>query len=187
MSDNNTQRWSKLMQDAQRGDAKAYQKLLNEISPVLKAFLAKRLYNQNDVDDVLQDVLIGIHKARHTYQPNKPFHAWMFAIARYKTIDALRKAGRKQEFETASFDEFETFLGQAPKAIAKLEQKELRDELVNAIKSLNDKQQTVVHMLKIKGYSVKQTAKATGMSVPAVKTTAHRAYKRLRKILNEKR
>ena len=42
------------------------------------------------IDDTIQDALIAVHKKRHTYDPNRPFGAWLAAIARYKWIDATR-------------------------------------------------------------------------------------------------
>src|SRR5260370_14586365 len=47
------------------------------------------------IDDAIQDTLIAIHEKRHTYDPTRPFGAWLAAVARYKWIDALRSLKAK--------------------------------------------------------------------------------------------
>jgi DNA-directed RNA polymerase specialized sigma24 family protein len=41
------------------------------------------------IDEVIQDVLLSVHRARHTYDPARPFRHWLVAIARYRssTVD----------------------------------------------------------------------------------------------------
>ena len=78
--------WDKLMAAAQAGDAAAYRQLLREISAWLKRYYSRRL-PPSMIDDVSQEVLLAIHAKRHTYDPQRPFIAWLSAIARYKWID----------------------------------------------------------------------------------------------------
>lgn len=96
---NKDMRWSELMQLAQRGDDIAYKKLLTELRRVIAQSLRYRFGAFSFVDDCVQESLIAIHQARHTYQPNRPFTPWMNAIVRYKTIDLMRKHYRYQEMQ----------------------------------------------------------------------------------------
>ena len=41
----------------------------------------------------MQETLVALHTRRDTYDPNYPLTAWMYAIARYRLIDFLRRAG----------------------------------------------------------------------------------------------
>src|SRR5579859_2886117 len=86
--------WDGLMAVAQRGDAAAYHRLLSEVAPWLRRYYARRL-PPSMIDDAIQDTLIGVHEKRHTYDPGRPFAAWLAAIARYKWIDALRSLKAK--------------------------------------------------------------------------------------------
>ena len=43
----------------------------------------------------MQDILLAVHLKRHTWDANAPFAPWLFAIARNKLIDALRRRGRR--------------------------------------------------------------------------------------------
>ena len=68
---------------AQRGDADAYGELLNEIGPVLMRFLRARVRDAQEAEDLYQETLMAIHRARHGYDAARPFEPWLFAIARH--------------------------------------------------------------------------------------------------------
>ena len=46
-------------------------------------------------EDIVQEVLLAVHLKRHTWDPTAPVGPWLFAIARNKIIDALRRRGRR--------------------------------------------------------------------------------------------
>jgi len=69
----NTDNFATLMKQAQAGDQRAYEALLQETSRLLRPFLAKRLSFTNEVDDLMQEILISIDKARHTHDGNRPY------------------------------------------------------------------------------------------------------------------
>lgn len=166
--------WPALMATAQDGDSRAYERLLREITPVIRAFLYRRIFNKNNVEDILQDVLLGIHRARHTYDPTQPFEHWMYGVARHKMIDAIRKETRRGKNEFSS-DDIETFLSDTPNS----NDKEWSRDLEKAIATLPEKQRRIIAMTKIEGHSVAETAKELGMSESAVKVAAHRACKKM--------
>lgn len=171
--------WPGLMQAAQQGDAVAYTRLLTAISPPLKRFLKSRLFNDAALDDILQEILIGIHTARHTYRPEQPFAHWMYGIARHKLVDYFRRYGRNNAREVSA-DELVTFMADTANTPEEaLSYKDIRQ----ALRQLPEKQRHVVAMTKIEGYSMAEAATKLGMSETAVKVTAHRAYKKLREWL----
>jgi len=79
------------MKQAIAGDGRAYAALLRETTRLLRPYLSKRLNQQADVEDVLQEILISIHKARHTYDGERAYAPWMYAIANFRLKDRLRK------------------------------------------------------------------------------------------------
>jgi RNA polymerase sigma-70 factor (ECF subfamily) len=68
---------------AQGGDRGAYERLLREILPLLRAVVASHHRHPDRIDDVIQHVLLSVHRVRHTYDPARPFRHWLLAIARY--------------------------------------------------------------------------------------------------------
>ena len=166
-----------LMIKSQQGDKAAYHKLLSALRQIILAYTRKKVFNQNITEDVVQDILVAIHKARHTYQPDKPFKPWLNAIIKYKTIDAFRKMGRNKEHETEEPENIETFYANQTNEGAQVLE---RHDLQKALKTLPENQQKVIVMMKVNGLSVREVGKILSLSESAVKVTAHRAYKALK-------
>src|SRR5215813_14659529 len=86
-------RW---MAAAQDGDAAAYASLLSSLLPLLRGFVRGRGVDGSEVEDVVQEIVILIHRARHTWRADRPFDPWMWAIARNASTDALRRLARER-------------------------------------------------------------------------------------------
>lgn len=178
---NPAENWPALMSAAQNGDKAAYKRLLSEISTPLFRYISRRIFDKSQCEDLLQDILLAIHTARHTYRVTQPFDRWMYGIARHKTIDFIRKTSRHSKNELSSDALVETF--SVPET--NNPDSETKDLLTKALEKLPVKHRSVIVMTKIEGLSIAETAKKTGMSEVAVKVTAHRAIKKLKMILVE--
>ena len=64
---------SAAMAAVQAGDAEAYRRLLHDCLPVIAGMARAQGVRPEAVDDVVQDVLLTIHRARATYDPARPF------------------------------------------------------------------------------------------------------------------
>jgi len=168
--------YSKLMIAIQNGDGKAYETLLNGIGPVIFRIVRRYVGNDHQAEEVYQTVLLTLHKARHTYDPERPFQPWVYSIARNTVFDYLRKYKRRRETETLFNEDFE-FQAEID---TECEEKEI---LHNALNVLPEKQKQAVILLKIEGLSIQEAAKKVGVSVAAMKVRAHRGYEILRKEL----
>lgn len=165
----------RLMADAQKGNRASYNRLLRATARVLEPYLRRRV-SAGGWEDVLQDVLVSLHKVRHTYQPGRPYLPWMFAIARCRVADYWRNVSRFERFEPAeSGPDAAAPTGPGDEAAAAVR---------SALEALSGRQKAVVKMLKLQGFTVRDTARELNMSEAAVKVTAHRAYKALAKILS---
>lgn len=163
-----------LMARAQGGDKRAYEALLKDICDLLKGYVERRLGRGQDSEDVLQNILISIHNARHTYDSNRPFGPWMYAIARYRVCDHWRKAAMTMN-QTEYTEAQETVTAPIPS------DQTLADRLAKYLERLPEKQRHVIDLLKMKGLSIRKAAEQLNMSEAAIKVTAHRAYKTLRR------
>ena len=164
-----------LMRLAQSGNKKAYAALFRAITPLIKAFVAKRISNMADVDDVVQETLLSIHHAGHTYDTKRSFKVWMFTIARNRLNDYLRRIYKDRAFTEISLDDI-TYEISAEDVTEGPKQSEYIDKVLDL---LPEKQKEIVSMMKIEGFTAEDTAKKMNMSVSAVKVAAHRAYKLL--------
>ena len=174
------QSWSQMMKRVQEGDEEAYRMLLDEIGPLLYGYVRRRVFNKSLVDDVYQEVLFTLHRARHSYFTDRPFAPWLFTLAHNAFLDAI---GRNRKFA-----EREVPVEVLPEAAVREEKDEsLGDELHQALLKLPESLRRPVEMLKIEGLSVEEAAGKLGLSISALKVRAHRGYARLKKILLEKR
>src|SRR4029434_455340 len=82
-------RW---MAQAQAGDREAYCSLLDNLSPEVMAYLRRALPTPQDVDDLHQEVLLAIHRSRHTYDPGRAVEPWVFAIAAHVLARQWRRS-----------------------------------------------------------------------------------------------
>lgn len=167
--------WSVWMKAAQSGDKKAYNTLLSAIAPALRRFVQGRIFNTDAIEDIVQEILMAIHKSRHTYDISQPFERWMYGVARYKMIDYLRKMTRHTKKEILS-DTCETFLPQPSNSNT---EGVLSQDLETAMGQLPDKQRKIINLMKIDGFSIAETAEKMAMSESAVKVAAHRGYKKM--------
>ena len=76
-------------------DAGAYHELLERLTSHLRAYYRHRFarirHGLTEAEDLLQEALMAIHTHRHTYDQTQPFTPWVYAIARYKFLDYLRR------------------------------------------------------------------------------------------------
>ncbi len=167
-------RWSALMAAAQGGDARAYDALLRECMPQIRAVVRVRVRNAADAEDAVQDTLLTLHALRHTYDPSRPFKPWLNAIAERRAIDRLRRAGKHNRRETAMDDAPEQ--GTEAVGTARLEAAELRA----AVAELPESQRTALRLAKLEERPLKEAAAISGLSVGALKIATHRAIAALR-------
>lgn len=183
MVDNGTDPLGDLMKRVQAGDKSAYADLLRQVAELLRRYVQRRSGRGEANEDVVQEILMALHQARHTYDPHQAFRPWLFAIARYKLADHWRRLGRQNAREVSLGDEMdgvmdEIFISTSPSA-----GEGLSDQLQKALEALPAAQRQIVSLLKEKDMTVRDAARELGMSETALKTAAHRAYKSLRQFL----
>jgi len=167
--------WGEWMAAAQRGEAAPYRRLLAELRPWLLRYFARRL-PPSAVEDAVQDTLIAVHAKRHTYEPGRPFGAWLAGIARYKWIDRLRSASRHAADELRddlSVPDHESAVTSA-------------SVLARLLTSLKPAQAEVIRLVKLDGLSIEEASVRTGQSVSLVKVNIHRGLGRLARLVDDR-
>lgn len=172
-SDDKTLR--RLMQSAQLGDERAYAALLSECARWIENYL-RRNVPPAQLPDVVQDVLLAMHKKRASFDPSRPFLPWLAAIARYRWIDALRKTYRRAEDQIDS--DFADDVNDSDVVDARI-------SLERLFEHLSEKQSTAIRLVKIEGLSVSEASNLSGQSESAVKVNIHRGLHRLSALVEE--
>jgi RNA polymerase sigma-70 factor (ECF subfamily) len=169
----------RLMIAAQRGDRHSYEALLTHVAGLAQAFVRKRAGDVAWCEDVVQESLLAVHRARHTYDANRPFVPWVYAIVHNRFIDALR-AQRRRWLRELQMEETRD-----PGASAVQERQAFLRDVRRAVSELPEKQRRVIELLKFEDLSVREVASRLGMSETNVKVTAHRGYRALRRQIEE--
>ena len=167
-----------MMEAAQDGDRAAYEQLLREILPLVRVIASRWDRSLHRTEDVVQDILLTLHRVRHTYDPARPFTHWLATLARRRAIDALRRRTRTERHEIFDERAYETFADAA--ANRGMTAFDAGHGLKEAMTGLTAGQRQAIDLLKLKELSLAEAAKVTGRSVSALKVNVHRAMKTLR-------
>jgi RNA polymerase sigma-70 factor (ECF subfamily) len=171
------QRWSAWMAAAHRGDKRLYERLLRELGKSIERYIRRRFGALSFVDDCVQECLLAIHNARHTYDPAQPFRPWLFALVRNKTIDLLRRSyGGHPAAEGIDADALPGASGH-----------EARVEAEDILARLQPQFRNALVLTKIIGYSLSEAADRSGISETAMKTRVSRAVRAAESLLNAER
>lgn len=155
-------------------DPRAYAQFLQRITPLVRRMAAMKIAAA-DVDDVVQEILISIHKARHTYDGQRPIKPWLISIAKFRIADHLRKHYVQRRDKTVDIDELAEILADVTQTGA---DNESIDELLDG---MPENQKRILTMMHIEGYTAKEVGAQMEMQESAVKVAAHRALKKIRK------
>jgi RNA polymerase sigma-70 factor (ECF subfamily) len=163
--------WTDLMRSANAGDSVAYHRLLKSVTPVLRAAarrgLARAGQAVDQAEDIVQDILLAVHLKRHTWDAEAPFAPWLFAIARNKLIDALRRRGRRV---FVNIDDFAETIPSEPAA-----ETVSAGEVALHLEGLPARQREVLQSIAVDSASIKETAAKFSMNEGAVRVALHRA------------
>jgi RNA polymerase sigma factor (sigma-70 family) len=173
-------RRSAWMAAAQAGDGAAYQALLRDCIPVIQSIARRRGVAADHVDDVVQDVLLTIHRARQTYDPSRSFTAWLCVIADRRAIDLLRRIRRQDLREVHAPLALERHVDHAADPAQGLVRADATRIVTRAIASLPARQQEAVQHLVLEERLLADAATLTRRTTGSLKVNLHRALKALR-------
>jgi RNA polymerase sigma factor (sigma-70 family) len=166
------------MAAAQVGDRVAYEKLLHDCIPLIKRVARGQGIRFDCIDDVVQETLLTVHQARHTYDPNRSFTAWLTTIAQRRAIDGLRRAARTREVHAPlAYVNHPDSTGHLEETASQNDQTKV---LNFALGKLSVRQREAVEHLALQSRSLAQTATVTGRSTGSLRLDWHRALKTLR-------
>jgi len=153
------------------GNAGDHAALLRLLVPILRGYYRRRASGGDDeIEDLVQETLIAVHTRRVTYDRDRAFTGWLFAIARYKMIDNFRRVRRLQPIDGLEdelvADGFE-------------DSSSARIDVDDLLGTLPDKQARMIRATRIEGLSIAEAAAADGLGESDVKISVHRGLKAL--------
>lgn len=159
------------MTDGLDGNAAAHAALLRALVPLLRSFYRRRLRGaDDDVEDLVQDTLIAVHTRRASYDRERPFTAWLYAIARYRMIDHFRR--RKVSVPIEDVEAILVAEGFEDAANSQMDVDRL-------LSGLSPKQARAIRDTHIEGLSIAEAAARADIGESDVKISVHRGLKAL--------
>jgi len=164
------------------GDDAAFAQVYDALAPRLYGFLLRQTRETARAEDVLQQTLLQIHRARGSFIRGAEVTPWAFAIARRVLIDSVRR-GRREELSTDG--QADPGASEAAGADELVQAQQLARRLERELSKLPPAQRAAFELVKNEGLSMAEAAQVLGTTVAAVKLRAHRAYEALRHALGD--
>jgi RNA polymerase sigma-70 factor (ECF subfamily) len=164
---------------ARTGDEAAYNALLRSCIPLIRRMARRQGIRSHGVDDVVQDTLLALHRARHAYDPSRSFTGWLSTIAQRRAIDGLRRSGRIRASEIhapLAYENHPDANGDLTAGAAKLDR---MARLRVALRKLPTGQRRTVEVV-LRSRSFGCAAAAAGCPIASLRVSWHRALAALR-------
>lgn len=166
------------------GDEAAYKTVLTRLNGFLRAYFKRQLARigrgPTDAEDLVQETLIALHTRRHTYDRSQPITPWVYAIARYRLIDYLRRS-KSSVLDLPIEEEAEEVLADDDQSAV-----DSRLDLKTIMADLAPKTRQAIQYVKVDGLSVREAASRLGMSESAIKVSVHRGLKAMSLFLRQR-
>lgn len=157
----------------------------------LRAFIAKRVANETEVEDILQEVFLRMHQKLDSLKDPRRIVSWLFQITRHAIIDHYRAPERRREVPAGLAADMETIrtVQAAPVVGEPADSGRLREELAGClrpmIEQLPSQYREAVTLVELEGLTQNAAAKKLGLSVSGMKSRVQRGRQQLKRMLDE--
>ncbi len=157
----------------------------------LRAFIAKRVANEAEVDDILQEVFLRMHRRINSLKDPRRVVSWVYQITRHAVIDHYRTRGHRQEIQAGLGIDMETTgMGSDAPAVGRFaDSVELRSELSGCLRPMIERLAKdygeAVTLVELEGLTQQAAAKRLGLSLSGMKSRVQRGRKQLKRMLDE--
>lgn len=141
----------------------------------LRRFIAKRVRNEHDADDVLQEVFAKIQTGLGGVTREEKIEPWLFQVTRRAVIDHFRKRSRPVELRFEPAEE-------APSSDVS---REIASWLTPMMELLDEPDRDALRLADLEGLGHQEIADRLGLSLTAAKSRVRRARRRLKDLLLE--
>jgi RNA polymerase sigma-70 factor (ECF subfamily) len=169
--------WATLLIAANAGDGQAYARFLRAVTPVIRGIVRARgrSFPPDQHEDIVQDVLLGLHLKRHTWRPDHPVRPWIYAIARYKVIDAFRKRGASIHLPIEDFTDTLAAVADADPLTARDDTR----EVARLMAHLDPRSAEIVRSVELREEPQSAVGERLQMTPANLRVTLHRAMRKL--------
>jgi RNA polymerase sigma-70 factor (ECF subfamily) len=131
----------------------------------LRNFIRKKVGNQQDVEDLLQDVFVKVHTNLCNLKEQQKLQQWIFRIARNVINDYYRHTKRNMPNDAEEYYRFQ---------MEEDDERDLTNCLLPFVDSLPEKYREAVELSELKGWKQQQVATHLGISLSGAKSRVQR-------------
>jgi RNA polymerase sigma-70 factor, ECF subfamily len=169
----------------QRGDERAFDRLVESYSPRVYALLTRFVGPREDREDLLQEVFLRVIRARSAYRPDARFSTWLYRIVFNLCVNENERRRPGPSLDALEGDaRSTTALALDVPPGAELERDDVVASVRAAIAALPERQRLALVLAKYEELSHEEIASVLGTSEKAVKSMVHRAREALRELLS---
>lgn len=178
-----------LVAAAKKGDAAAFEELVNRYGNKIFRLTKNITGNSEDAEDAMQDAFLKAYAHLKDFHGDSRFYTWLVRIAANESLMRLRKR-RPNQFSLDEPVEGDTDLmpreleDWGPSPEQGYAQAELQGILAEVIDKLEPEFRIALVLRDLEEFSTQETAEALGISVSAVKSRLLRARLKLREKLD---
>jgi RNA polymerase sigma-70 factor, ECF subfamily len=157
-----------------------------ELHASIRGFIARRVRQQADVDDVVQRVFLQVHRALPTLRETDKLHAWVYQTTRRAIADFYRTPSQNREVATGTVEDLVNELpaDEWPEG-DDAATRELSTCLKPLMSGLTAADQEALQMVEFDGVTQVEAAARLGLSVSGMKSRVQRARSHLRSALHD--
>lgn len=156
----------------------------------LRAFIAKRVADETDVEDILQEVFLHVHRGIEQLKDPQRVLAWVYQITRHAIVDHYRAPQRRRELPVGLAADMDV-TGIAPTAFGAADEDsgEHRSELAGCLRPLIDQlgkdYREALMLVELEGLTQQAAAQRIGISLSGMKSRVQRGRQQLKRKLDD--
>lgn len=178
-----------LVARAQQGDRRAFETLVQRHRRRIYSLAYRMTFCHEDADDILQEAFLRAYRKLDSFDTRLPFANWLYTIALNLCLDRQRRRQRQHNVSWNQVEDLDLSWADPgspePTPHNAAANGELRDHLYRAINRLPERQRAAVVLFEVEGLRITEVARLMNCSEGAVKSTLHRARRRLREDLRD--
>jgi RNA polymerase sigma-70 factor (ECF subfamily) len=182
-----------LVRRCQAGQTEAFDELVTRYRTRIFAMIYNMVHNEQDAWDLAQESFLKAWKSIKRFRGKSSFYTWIYRIVMNVTIDWLRKKqikGGGAEFDDSiQLKEIDPASKTVPKADPlphiRMERKEIRARIDEAIRQLSPDHRAVILMKEVEEMQYHEIAETLGCSIGTVMSRLFYARKKLQNLLRD--
>jgi RNA polymerase sigma-70 factor (ECF subfamily) len=165
-----------LVQRCAEGDARAFEELYNEYKGMV-ARLARNVAGQrNDLDDIVQEVFLQVHKSIASFQGTSKFTTWLYRLTINVSLQYV-KAKKHRAVPYLAIETRRDLAADEPSPERQVWSQERWQILMSILETLSEKKRIVFMLHEIEGVEAKEIGAILGIPTLTVRTRLFYARK----------